>query len=284
MRVDVLGVRGSTPAPGAPFVRYGGNTSCVALSLDGDRPSLVLDAGTGLRSLGRLLPDGGAFRGAILLTHLHWDHTHGLPFFAAGGASGSRVQVFLPEQGEPAESVLARCFSPPHFPIVPSQLGSGWSFDGLDEGWHHISGFSVLARELPHKGGRAYGYRVEHDGVAVAYLPDHSPSSLGLGPDGLGERHEAAVTLAAGADVLIHDAQHRQSEFPDVAYLGHASVEYAVALGQEAGVDTAVLFHHAPGRTDEEIDAIVAGIDRRGLEVVAAREGLVIDLSGPGTL
>jgi ribonuclease BN (tRNA processing enzyme) len=164
---------------------------------------------------------------------------------------------------------------PPHFPIVPSQLGVGWSIDGLEEGDHAIESMLVLAREIPHKGGRTFGYRVEHAGRSVAYLPDHSPSSLGPGPDGLGERHEAAMTLAAGADVLIRDAQHLQSEFPDVAYLGHASVEYAVALAAEAGVRTLVLFHHAPTRSD---DAIVARLECPDVEVVAAREGLVLDL------
>jgi phosphoribosyl 1,2-cyclic phosphodiesterase len=278
MRLTFCGVRGSTPAPGGAFLRYGGNTSCVAVSHGDDVPRLVLDGGTGLVGVSQLM-NGQPFDGSLLLSHLHWDHTHGLPFFAAGGVAGSRVQVLLPEQGAPAEAVLSRCFSPPHFPIVPSQLGAGWSFDGLAEGWHDVEGFSVLARDIPHKGGRAFGYRVELDGLAVAYLPDHSPSSVGLGPDGLGERHEAAVTLAGGVDVLIHDAQHLQSEFPDVAYLGHASVEYAVALGAEAGAGTVVLFHHAPSRADDEIDSIVRGIDRRGVDVVAAKEGLVIDVN-----
>jgi phosphoribosyl 1,2-cyclic phosphodiesterase len=281
MRLTFCGVRGSTPAPGGAFLRYGGNTSCVAVSRGDDVPRLILDGGTGLVAASPLMM-GQPFDGSVLLSHLHWDHTHGLPFFAAGGAAGSRVQVLLPEQGEPAEAVLARCFSPPHFPIVPSQLGDGWSFDGLAEGWHHIEGFSVLARDVPHKGGRTFGYRVEFDGLAVAYLPDHSPSSVGLGPDGLGERHEAAVTLAGGVDVLIHDAQHLHSEFPDVAYLGHASVEYAVALGAEAGAGTVVLFHHAPSRPDDEIDAIVGGTDHRGIDVVAAKEGLVIDVNRAG--
>jgi phosphoribosyl 1,2-cyclic phosphodiesterase len=277
VRLTFCGVRGSTPAPGPSFVRYGGNTSCVALSVDGDVPRLVLDAGTGLVEVTRLM-EGRPFDGTLLLGHLHWDHTHGLPFFAAGGAPGSTVRMLLPEQGDSAEAVLERCISPPHFPIVPSQLGAGWSFDGLEEGPHELEGYSVLAREIPHKGGRAFGYRVERDGRSVAYLSDHSPSSVGLGPDDLGERHEAAMTLAANVDVLIHDAQHLQSEFPAVAYLGHASVEYAVALAREAGARTLALFHHSPSRTDDAIDAIVRDLDCRGVDVVAAREGLVLNL------
>lgn len=279
LRVTFCGVRGSTPAPGAGFVRYGGHTSCVALSRGDAVPELVLDAGTGLTALTPLL-DGSPFTGSILLGHLHWDHTHGIPFFV-GGRGTDRIDVYLPDQGEDAEKVLERCFSPPHFPIVPSELGPGWSFDGLDEGRHRIEGFDVLAREIPHKGGRAFGYRVTHGTSSIAYLSDHSPTSVGPGPDGLGERHESALTLAGGADLLITDAQHLAAQFPEVAYLGHASVEYDVALAREAGVRTLVLFYHDPGRTDDEVDAILehartlAGDD---LAVVAAYEGLVLEV------
>jgi phosphoribosyl 1,2-cyclic phosphodiesterase len=280
MRLTFCGVRGSTPSPGSSFVRYGGQTSCIAVGRGDERPVLLLDAGTGAIAVTPLL-DGHPFQGTILLSHLHWDHTHGLPFFAGGGASGSRVRVMLPEQGDTAEAVLARCFSPPHFPIVPSQLGPGWSFEGLAEGRHEVEGFTVFAREIPHKGGRAFGYRVEQDGAAIAYLPDHSPTSAGPGPDGLGERHDAAMALAADVDVLVHDGQHLKREFPDVAYLGHASVEYAVALAEEAHAKTLALFHHAPPRTDDEIDAILRDLSiADGMTVVAAYEGLVLDLPG----
>lgn len=279
MRLTFCGVRGSTPAPGADFVRYGGNTSCVAISRGDAAPDLVLDAGTGLTKVTDLL-GGAPYDGAILLGHLHWDHTHGIPFFKGGGA-GARVDLYLPEQGESAEAVLERAFSPPHFPIVPSQLGPGWTFTGLPEGLHQVEGYDVLAREIPHKGGRAFGYRVECDGASVAYLSDHSPTSVGPGPDGLGERYPAALELVSGVDVLVTDAQHLAAQFPGVGYLGHASVEYDVALAREAGVRTLVLFHHDPWRTDDEVDAIavraseLAGPD---LEVRAAFEGLVIDL------
>ena len=257
MRVTFCGVRGSTPAPGPDFVRYGGHTSCVAISHDGRIPELLLDAGSGLTAVTKLL-DGRPFDGSILLGHLHWDHTHGIPFFKGGTESGSRVDIYLPEQGDSAEAVLERCFSPPHFPIVPSQLGPGWSFSGLPEGEHELEGFQVLAREIPHKGGRAFGFRVTRGGRSVAYLSDHSPTSVGPGPDGFGERHEAVLALAQGADVLIHDAQHLAEQFPGVDFLGHASVEYGVELAREAGVKTLMLYHHEPLRTDDEVDMIRA--------------------------
>jgi phosphoribosyl 1,2-cyclic phosphodiesterase len=281
MRLTFCGVRGSTPAPGADFLRYGGNTSCVAVQARDEPIRLLLDAGTGICAVTALLD--GPFDGTVLLGHLHWDHTHGLPFFAAGGRPGSHVDVLLPAQGVPAEDVLARAFSPPHFPIVPAQLGPGWTFGDVEEGEQQVGEFAVLAREIPHKGGRAFGYRVTAGGRSVAYLSDHSPTAVGPGPDGLGERHEAALALADGVDVLIHDAQHRQDEFPGVGYLGHASAEYAVALGREAGVRTTVLFHHAPTRTDDEIDVIARSVQAPGMAVLAAYEGLVLDLDHLGS-
>jgi len=276
MQLTFCGVRGSRPTPGSAFLRYGGHTSCVAVQADGEPVRLLLDGGCGIVAATDLLD--APFDGAVLLGHLHWDHTHGLPFFAGGTRTGSRVRIRLPEQGVPASELLERCFSPPHFPVTPSQLGPGWSVDGIDEGRHQIEGFSVLAREIPHAAGRSLGYRVERGGASVAYVTDHSPTSVGPGPDGLGERHEAALALAAGVDVLIHDAQHVAAEFPALAYLGHATVEYAVALGREAGASAVVLTHHAPTRSDDELDEIAGSVQVCGLRVVTAAEGLVIDL------
>lgn len=205
-----------------------------------------------------------------------------MPFFAGGFPADARVDVLIPEQGESAEAVLERSFSPPHFPIVPTQLGPGWSFGLLGEGTHRLEGYDVLAREIPHKGGRTFGFRVEADGASVAYLSDHSPTSVGPGPDGRGERHEAVLALARGVDVLVHDAQHLDEQFPGVGFLGHASVEYCVELAREAGVRTLVLFHHAPTRTDDEVDAVERlARDRAGddPEVLAAHEVLVLDLT-----
>lgn len=218
----------------------------------------------------QIVEEGGAPLGFHLITE-------GEAVAEVGGRPGQRVEVFTPKQGDPGEALLARCLSPPNFPIVPSQLGPGWSFQDIDEGRLQVEGFDVLAREIPHKGGRTFGYRVSADGGSMAYLSDHSPTSVGPGPDGLGERHAAALELADGVDVLIHDAQHRAAEFPGVGYLGHASVEYAVSLGIEAGVGTVVLFHHAPTRTDDEIDDLLAAAHNPGVKVVAAYEGLVLE-------
>jgi len=278
VRLLVCGVRGSTPAPGLEFVRYGGNTSCIAVLADDDEfPRLVLDAGTGLSRLSKAF-GGEAFAGTILLGHLHWDHTHGLPFFPAGYHPSARVSLLLPDQGEDAEELLARAFSPPHFPIRPHQLGDGWTFDNLKEGDHEIEGFQVLAREIPHKGGRAFGYRVSDGSSSIAYLSDHNPVKLGPGPDGFGPYHEAALALADGVDILFHDAQHTAAEFPTKSFMGHSSTDYAVGLGREAGARKVLLYHHDPPRTDDEIDAIVEGFRGGPVPVEAATEGVVISL------
>jgi len=278
VRVTFCGVRGSTPAPGPDFIRFGGNTSCVALSRDGDGPSLLLDGGTGLRRLSQILGDC-PFRGTLLLTHLHWDHVQGLPFFLSGDRDDARVTLLLPAQDGPsdAEVLLARMMSPPFFPIEPRQLRGEWRFGLVPVGPFEAEGFTVMPMEVPHKGGRTLGFRVTDGRTSVAYIPDHCPTALGPGPEGWGEYHPAALALADGADALVHDAFWRPQEATAQAMLGHAVADYAVGLGQRAGAARIVLAHHKPDRTDTELDLLAARFRADGRVIVAA-EGRVIDL------
>lgn len=280
MRVHLCGVRGSTPAPGADFLRYGGHTSCVAVAHDDDAaPTLILDAGTGIRAA-TLLLRARAFSGTILLSHLHWDHVQGLPFFAAGDREDSRVRLLLPEQedGADAASVLARAMSPPHFPMAPDELRGSWTFATIAPGEWQVDGFKVLAREIPHKGGRTFGYRVSDGHATLTYMPDHCPTAFGEGPDGYGEYHPAALELACGADIVVHDAQlltHR--ELTAEAHFGHAAADYAVELGRHAGAHGVVLFHHRPDRTDEQLDELAHRFDGSpGVRLAA--QGAVLQL------
>jgi phosphoribosyl 1,2-cyclic phosphodiesterase len=273
VRIDLCGVRGSTPAPGTAYERYGGHTSCVALTPDGsDAPTLILDAGTGLRTVTALL-GGRPFAGTILLSHLHWDHIQGLPFFPGGDHEGSEVSVVIPEQGtgQSALEVLSRVMSPPFFPVAPDALRGSWSFATLEPGSSTIGGFEVVAREIPHKGGRTFGYRISDEHSTITYMPDHCPTSLGPGPDGYGEYHPAALELASGSDVIVHDAQLIPSELDTEAVMGHACGEYAAALARLAGARSVLLFHHRPNRTDEQIAAIVASFPAEPA-VAAARQ------------
>ena len=279
MRVTFCGTRGSTPSPGPDFVRYGGNTSCVAVSHeDGNGPSLLLDAGTGLRRVQELLDDR-AFHGSVLLTHLHWDHVQGLPFFPSGDRIGAHVSLLLPsDDGIGAAELLSRMMSPPFFPIGPSQLRGDWDFGFVPDGAFEAEGFSVLARDIPHKGGHTVGYRVSDGHTSLAYLPDHCPTALGPGPEGLGVYHEAALELASDVDLLIHDSHLRAEEIEAEGSFGHAAAEYAVRLGELAGARRVALFHHRPERTDAEVEKTVCRFTGRGLSVVAAEEGATVAL------
>jgi phosphoribosyl 1,2-cyclic phosphodiesterase len=231
----------------------------VAIAHDNDAsPTLILDAGTGIRGVTQLL-NGEAFRGTILLSHLHWDHVQGLPFFTAGDHEDAKVTLMLPEQedGSSAEAVLARAMSPPHFPMEPSQLRGAWAFASVAPGEWECEGFGVLGREIPHKGGRTFGYRVSDGRSTFTYMPDHCPTSLGPGPDGYGEYHPAALELASATDALVHDAQLlTPEELASEGRFGHAVADYAVELGRRAGAGKVVLFHHRPDRTDEALDEL----------------------------
>ena len=280
MEILFCGVRGSTPAPGADFVRVGGHTSCVALTASGaDTPSLVLDAGTGLQRLSARL-GGAPFRGTILLTHLHWDHAQGLPFFRSGDQPGAQVTLLIPDQqdGRAAVDVLAGSMSPPHFPIRPEGLQGSWTFAGLPEGEHVIEGFEVTATALPHKGGRTFGYRVaEPSGASVVYVSDHGPIALGPGEDGHGPIHEAILDLARGADVLVHDGQFTAAELALAEDYGHATVDYCYRLAEAAEVGRLVLFHHSPVRVDDDVERL-GDLAPPGLDVTIAREGETLTL------
>ena len=281
MRLDLLGVRGSTAAPGAEFVRYGGHTSCIAVSADGDHhPSLVLDAGTGLRSLTARL-GGRPYSGAVLLSHLHWDHVQGLPFFAAGDRDDARVHLLLPAQdGRSGRDLLAQTLSPPAFPILPEGLRGDWTFTALPEGTCVVEGFTVTSVDATHKGGRTLAHRVERDGASVVYLPDHAPAA-GVSAE--------LRELLRNVDVLVHDAQFLEGERPVAVDYGHSTVQDAVALAVESGAGTLLLFHHAPTRSDDALDEIGrwAADIAPDLRVLVAREGDVLDVlpaqSRPGT-
>jgi phosphoribosyl 1,2-cyclic phosphodiesterase len=281
VRVSFCGTRGSTPAPGPGFVRYGGHTSCVALSHDdtGEGPTLLLDAGTGLRRVDMLLGTA-PFRGTVLLSHLHWDHVQGLPFFGNGDRADARVRLLLPMEPDQTDAValLSRMMSPPFFPIAPTQLRGDWTFGPLPDGSFEAEGFSVQVREVPHKGGRTVGFRVADGRTSMAYVPDHQPTALGPGPDEVGEYHDAVLELTHGVDLLVHDAHLRAEEVEAEASFGHAAAEYAVRLGHKAGAARVALFHHKPDRSDADVDQTLARFAKGPVAVIGAAEAVTLSL------
>ena len=269
MRVTFLGVRGSTPAPGAEFVRYGGHTSCVVIARDADTdPILVLDAGTGLRALTPLLSPN-SFTGSILISHLHWDHVQGIPFFAAGDRADARADVSVPaESGMSGRDLVARFLSPPSFPITPEGMKGQWSFEAIEPEPRRAEGFDVIPFEVSHKGGRTFGYRVSDAAASFAYVPDHAPAA--------GVSDEALAAMS-GVDALIHDAQFLDHERPRAVDYGHATITEAIALAERVEARSLVLFHHGPHRTDAALDLIAAEFGHDGYAVVA-HEGMTLDL------
>jgi phosphoribosyl 1,2-cyclic phosphodiesterase len=270
VRLTFLGVRGSTPAPGPDFVRYGGHTSCVVVAPDAESaPVLALDAGTGIRSLTGLL-DGAAFTGSIVLSHLHWDHVQGIPFFAAGDRDDSRVDMYIPEEtGRSGFDLLSQMMSPPAFPITPEGLKGNWTFNAIDAESLKVEGFELTPFDVAHKGGRTYGYRVQLGDVSFAYVPDHAPAA-GVS--------DAAMEAMDGVDILIEDAQFLAHERPRAVDYGHATIDEAITLAAKVNAKSLVLFHHGPHRTDDALDQIREQFCSDGFASVAY-EGMTLDLT-----
>ena len=189
--------------------------------------------------------------------------------------------MLLPEQesGADAPSVLTGIMSPPYFPIEPTELRGEWTFATVAPGELEIEGFNVLAREIPHKGGRTFGYRISDGRSTLTYMPDHCPTTLGPGEDGFGEYHPAALELARDADVLVHDAQLFPEELAAEADFGHAVADYSVELARRAGTRSVVLFHHRHDRTDDALDGLARRLGGGTAPAVSvAAEGTVLEL------
>ena len=252
MRVRIWGCRGSIAAPGPDTVRYGGNTSCVEVVLD-DGGLIVLDAGTGLRPLGVRLRDEPARPIHLLLTHLHVDHLEGLGAFAPIWQPQTELHIWGPPS--PLSTLaerIARYFSPPLFPVHLSDVPSSVRFHDAPEGSWSIGSATVSSAPIIHQ-GPTVGYRIEDGGRTLTYLTDHEPA---LGPD-LGEAAPewiSGLPLATGADVLLHDCQYTDEEYPSHQGWGHSSASQVATFARRAGVDRLYLFHHDPLHTDDDLD------------------------------
>jgi len=279
MLVRVWGCRGSLPTPGLTTVRYGGNTSCVELELD-DGSLLVFDAGTGICALGKELARRKQRRIRLLLTHLHLDHVEGLRFFAP--LWDERVEVDIWGPRSPLHSLarrLARAFSPPLFPIDVSDVPASVRYhDTPREPWT-IDGATISAATVIHP-GPTLGYRIEHQGRAIAYLPDHEPA-LGGEPAERSVDWLSGGSLASGADLLIHDGQYSAAEYETRVGWGHSSIDDATSYAQAVGARRLMIFHHDPAHEDDQLDAQAEQVHLIGEDVsaVLAREGMTIEIA-----
>lgn len=275
MHVTFHGVRGSTPCHGKCSERYGGNTSCVSVSDEGADP-LLLDLGTGLRYFGLGCPDE-PFRGTCLLTHLHWDHLQGLPFFAPLLNRDSELLIYGPRQtdGSSLSDALRDAIGPPTFPVPLDHLPGTIRGQEVAETDFVAAGFDVVARSVEHV-GPTNGYRISKCGPSVTYISDHQQ------PDRPGRFDPGLRDLCEGTDLLIHDSQYTPQEFAAKRDWGHSTIEYSIWLAHEMGAKRLALYHHDPGRTDDDLDKLV-DIARHctyagGLDVFAAAEGMTVEL------
>jgi phosphoribosyl 1,2-cyclic phosphodiesterase len=273
--IDVTfhGVRGSTPCHDPSTVRYGGNTSCVSLSAEG-QPPLVLDLGTGLRYYAKQIDNGGEYHGVALVSHLHWDHVQGLPFFPPMLRAGSTMAIYGPmqEDGSSFASSLTDAISPPTFPIDFQLFAGEFTFHSLANDQVKIGDYSVMSRVIPHIGS-TLGFRITLGDVSIAYIPDHQQSY-----DGSHTIPDAVRELVQGADLLIHDSQYLAPEFAEKYYWGHCTPDFAVAIANECKVKSVALFHHDPNRTDAELDTLPGQVCSLSSKVFVAAEGMRVSV------
>jgi len=294
MLVRFWGTRGSIATPGPGTIRFGGNTSCVEVTTSaGDR--LIFDCGTGARAMGSELMANALkpLQACILLSHTHWDHIQGFPFFAPFFLPDHEFAIYGPEGGRRSfHQVLAGQMEYAVFPVGVNQLPAAMSYHNLREGTHQIGHARVVAQYLHHP-AVTLGYRVEADGVTVVYLCDHEPfadqvwrgdSAPGRLESILHEGDRRHARFMAGADLVIHDAQYTPEEYSSKRTWGHSTYEYAVELAAAAGVQRLALTHHDPAHDDAAVAEIErraqALAERRGsrLEVFCAYEGCEVSI------
>jgi phosphoribosyl 1,2-cyclic phosphodiesterase len=283
--VTFWGTRGSIPTPGPGTARYGGNTACIGVAAD--RRLVILDAGSGLRPLGHELMKQrqGVLSADILLSHTHWDHIQGLPFFKPLSSRDTSVCIYgAAQEGVPLKEILGRQMDPMVFPVPLNALAASLMVVEIEQGEFEIDGFTVCAFRLRHP-GTTLGYRLvpSTGGRQIAYVTDNE-----LGPGGNYEVpsdwRERLVEFVAGADILIHDAMYLDQIIQARAGWGHSTPRQAVDLAVEGRCRRLILFHHEPEHDDAALDALVS--DTRdyasrvapGLAIEAAVEGLKFSL------
>ncbi len=279
MKVTLWGTRGSLASPGPENLRYGGNTACVEVRA-GDGTLLVLDAGTGIRRLGDSIEEG-VKRIDILLTHLHLDHIQGLGFFQPLYREGLEVHIW----GPPSTTLdlatrLSRYFSTQLFPVRIGDLPSHPVLHDVPLEPFRIGALTMTADFVSHP-GPTLGYRISENGTTIAYLPDHEPA-LGTRDFPGDARWVSGLALASDVDLLIHDAQYTDEEYPDHVGWGHSAFSHTIAFASKAGAKRLVTFHHDPAHPDKLLDRLIEETRkscRLPYELMAGAEGTTLQLA-----
>ena len=285
MKLTVWGARGSVPAPGPEMNRYGGNTSCVEVTLS-DGEKLILDAGTGIRNLGVALAAAPTPKINILLTHLHLDHIQGLMFFPPCFRADSEITIWGPSSPEASlEDRIARYISAPLSPVEVRELPCEVSFLDTPVSEWEIGSARIRAEAVTHR-GPTLGYRItDPSGESVCYIPDHEPA-LGAPLEELERDWISGYDLASGASLLVHDCQYTDAEYPEHMGWGHSRLSDALAFARRVEAQRVLLFHHDPLHPDDFLDSFgdsaARAWEQRGGDpglIELASERLEIDLS-----
>lgn len=270
LSVKFWGVRGSIACPSANHIKYGGNTSCIEINAGGHR--LVLDAGTGIRGLGKTYLNDDVSHIHILLTHTHWDHINGFPFFVPAYDPRRSVHIMAGHLrgSEGIQNVLAAQMDNPMFPVPLSAMQAEMRFEDFEAGNSFNIFDDVLVRTAPlnHPNG-ATGYRIEHNGSSVCYVSDteHVPGKL----------DQNILGLIEGADLVIYDSTYTEEEFPSKVGWGHSTWNEGVKLCREAGAKSLAIFHHDPEHEDDFMDKLGAEAKAEWDRTFVAREGMVLN-------
>jgi phosphoribosyl 1,2-cyclic phosphodiesterase len=295
MKVTFWGTRGSIPVPEPAVLRYGGNTPCVEVRSPGGA-LLILDAGSGLRALGQALLQNPTqpVQASLLLTHLHWDHIQGLPFFIPARKAGTTLAIYgPPQEGSCLHDALAVQMQHPYFPVALDALSAQLVYRDLDGGSFMVGDVDVAPYPLHHT-CPTLGYRLTCGGCSLAYITDHEPygpadgggyAAAGCPPSpALTDRDRALAAFVRGADLLIMDAPYTTAEYAQRVGWGHSPATYCVDVALAAGVRRLALFHHDPQHSDAALDDLASACAQRvlaaekSLEVFAAAEGDTLHL------
>jgi phosphoribosyl 1,2-cyclic phosphodiesterase len=279
MIIRCWGARGSIPVSGREYLKYGGSTTCMEVEAQ-DGQTLVIDAGSGIRNLGHMLHREGRTQINLLFTHAHWDHLLGFPFFRPIYTPGVRIDVHgCPFAQESIKSILTTTMQAPNFPVDLASVKAEMHYHGFCQDDFAIGPVTITPILLSHP-NKGMGYRLSEGDKHFVFLTDNELRHVHPG----GLAFEDYVRAAAGADLLIHDAEFTEEEYTQTQGWGHSVYTDALRLAQEAGVARLGLFHHNQERSDEALDAIVADCERRvaagsgTLEVFAVHEGMELEL------